>query len=96
MTNGSPPRDALTLPVCEGIGSVLVQVVYILTLGVAEVARRRGVAGQLLRLVTSAAGAHGCRACFLHVITYNHAAINFYLANDFGQLAHLHDFYYIM
>ena len=68
---------------------------YILTLGVAEGARRRGVAGELLRLVISVAGARGCRACFLHVITYNHAAISFYLAHAFAQLGQLRNFYYI-
>ena len=71
------------------------QVVYILTLGVVEGARRRGVAKQLLRLVLSAARSRGCRACFLHVITYNHDAISFYLANSFQQLAQLREFYHI-
>ncbi|KAK9807968.1 hypothetical protein WJX73_008519 [Symbiochloris irregularis] len=82
-----------------GLGSTLVngqEVVYILTLGVAEAARRRGTAGQLLRLVLAAAEARGCRACFLHVICYNHAAISFYLAHSFDQLAELRDFYCIV
>ena len=71
------------------------QVVYILTLGVVERVRRRGVAGQLLRLVLSAASGRGCRAWFLDVITYIHAAISFYLGHAFNQLAQLHNFYYI-
>ena len=69
------------------------QVVYILTLGVVEAARRQGVAAQLLRLVLAAAEARGCRACFLHVISYNHAAIAFYLAQDFDHAAELRNFY---
>lgn len=50
--------DAATMlvDITFGMRTQGTQVVYILTLGVAEEARRRGVAGQLLRLVISAAG----------------------------------------
>jgi ribosomal protein S18 acetylase RimI-like enzyme len=57
------------------------QVMYILTLGTAHFHRRRGVAQALLRRQLRhalAAADFRCRAVFLHVITYNDAAISFY------------------
>ena len=57
------------------------QVMYILTLGTAHGHRRRGVAQRLLdEAVAYAETANGyrCAAVFLHVVTYNDAAIRFY------------------
>lgn len=71
------------------------EVVYILTLGVAEGTRRHGVAGQLLRLVLGRALARGCRSCFLHVIQYNVPAICFYLQQAFEHVATRAEFYCI-
>lgn len=71
------------------------QVGYILTLGVAPAARRRGVAAQLLQRVLQALQGRGCRGCFLHVVTYNAAAITFYLAQAFTQGPCLAAFYFI-
>ena len=71
------------------------QVGYILTIGVATRARRRGVAAALLQRVVAELTERGCRACYLHVITYNQAAQRFYLAQGFAQQAQLANFYLI-
>ena len=71
------------------------QVGYVLTLGVASAARRRGVAAQLLQRVLQALEVRGCRGCFLHVVTYNARAIAFYLARGFAQGPRLPGFYVI-
>ena len=68
---------------------------YILTLGVASAARRRGVAAQLLQRVLATLEQRGCRGCFLHVITYNAQAIGFYLARGFVQGPSMASFYFI-
>ena len=71
------------------------QVGYILTIGVTCRARRRGVAAALLQKVVAQLTQRGCRAIYLHVITYNQAAQRFYLAQGFTQQARLGSFYFI-
>ena len=54
---------------------------YILTLGTSHYHRRRGVAQRLLQEAlryANQANDYRCRAVYLHVITYNQAAIKFY------------------
>lgn len=53
----------------------------------------QGIATDLLRLVMRHAAQHAARAIYLHVITYNRPAIQFYDQNHFQQAAVLHNFY---
>lgn len=55
----------------------------------------QGLATELLDLVVSHAQAHAAEAVYLHVITYNIAAIAFYRRNHFIELSLLRGFYYI-
>ena len=71
------------------------QVGYILTIGVVSRARRRGTAAALLQRMLAELRGRGCRACYLHVITYNQAAQQFYLSQGFTQQARLGSFYFI-
>ncbi|KAH8065575.1 peptide alpha-N-acetyltransferase [Aureococcus anophagefferens] len=58
--------------------------------------RRRGIAKELLRrCVLRAEAEAGCGAVYLHVITYNDAAIEFYERNDFSRLREIADYYRI-
>uniref|UniRef100_A0A7S2SR30 N-alpha-acetyltransferase 60 n=1 Tax=Rhizochromulina marina TaxID=1034831 RepID=A0A7S2SR30_9STRA len=71
-------------------------VMYILTLGTREEYRRRGVAQSLLaQCVERAKATPGCDAVYLHVITYNTAAIRFYEKNGFVRLRELKSYYKI-
>ena len=66
-----PARD-FDLNECE-------RVVYVLTLGTVAKYRRRGVSTELLRRCLARAEAEPrCGCVYLHVITYNAAAIAFY------------------
>merc|ERR1712216_928257 len=72
---------------------------YILTLGVADGFRRRGLARELLsRLIqycddSRNSKAASIKAVYLHVVTYNAAAIQLYESMNFTQLAHYKQFY---
>ncbi|KAI3940511.1 hypothetical protein MKW98_024918 [Papaver atlanticum] len=70
--------------------------VYILTLGVVESYRNRGIAAALTREVIKYASnlAH-CQAVYLHVISYNNPAIQFYKKLCFKFVRRLSGFYYI-
>lgn len=69
---------------------------YILTLGCAASARRRGIATELLQRVLRHARAHPrCGVVYLHVITYNVAAHRFYEKNGFVRVCLMEDYYYI-
>ncbi|GAB4822810.1 hypothetical protein N2152v2_009856 [Parachlorella kessleri] len=70
-------------------------VLYILTLGVAEGFRGVGIASRLVDSAVSYAAALGCRAVYLHVITYNTPAMALYSRLGFCHVAHLPDFYVI-
>eukprot|EP00850_Spirogloea_muscicola_P007969 SM000041S15528 [mRNA] locus=s41:601170:602444:+ [translate_table: standard] len=62
--------------------------IYILTLGVIKPYRNLGIASALVGKVTKYAGASSsCRGVYLHVISYNRAAILFYKKASF-QCAH--------
>ncbi|KAG6605149.1 Histone acetyltransferase MCC1, partial [Cucurbita argyrosperma subsp. sororia] len=70
--------------------------VYILTLGVVEAYRNLGIASSLVRKVVKyASGMPTCRAVYLHVISYNSTAINFYTKMSFKCLQRLPSFYFI-
>jgi ribosomal protein S18 acetylase RimI-like enzyme len=71
------------------------KVVYILTLGVAPGHRKQGIASQLLQRVVAKATRMICRAVYLHVVSYNTAAISFYERNYFQSLCMLKGFYHI-
>eukprot|EP00775_Hariotina_reticulata_P008011 gene8011-8209_t len=68
---------------------------YILTLGVLEAYRHQGVASHLINSVCQHAYDSRCRAVFLHVITYNTAAMALYMRAGFQCMARLSNFYHI-
>ncbi|KAF8062074.1 MCC1 [Scenedesmus sp. PABB004] len=70
-------------------------VLYILTLGVVEGWRHRGIAAALIAAVCAHAAEARCRAVFLHVISYNAAAQALYARAGFACVARLPAFYFI-
>ena len=71
-------------------------VAYIMTLASTDAYRRRGIASRLLS--SCLAHAHSNRKCgavYLHVITYNVAAIAFYSKHGFVRVGTLMDYYFI-
>lgn len=69
--------------------------VYILTLGVVDGFRNRGIASNLIAAVYRHSVDLGCRAVFLHVITYNDTALRLYARHGFHCAARLPHFYVI-
>ncbi|KXZ49307.1 hypothetical protein GPECTOR_22g901 [Gonium pectorale] len=69
--------------------------VYVLTLGVVPGCRHCGVAKALLRLVGQHAARLRCRAIFLHVISYNDAAMRLYGGAGYQAMARLPNFYHL-
>jgi hypothetical protein len=57
--------------------------------------RQQGVATHMLRLIEDLAQQQGCLAVYLHVITYNVAAMEFYRKNGFEAAGELKEFYFI-
>ncbi|KAJ3675378.1 hypothetical protein LUZ60_004420 [Juncus effusus] len=69
---------------------------YILTLGVVEDYRCLGIASGLVKeVIKYASSIITCRAVYLHVISYNQPAINFYEKMSFKLIRRLSQFYYI-
>ena len=69
---------------------------YILTLATTEDYRRQGLASRLLHSCLSNARRNPrCGAVYLHVITYNEAAIKFYEKHNFVRVRELQDYYSI-
>jgi len=68
---------------------------YILTLGVVDGFRRRGLAKELLRRSIQHADRHmlEVQAVYLHVVTYNEAAIQLYESMRFVRLDRFNNFY---
>ena len=89
-----PPTDRLLLGYSEQHYDNE-KIMYILTLGVAESFRKQGIARSLLSRVETQAAKSGCSALYLHVITYNNAAAQFYQRSGFSLITELKDFYYI-
>lgn len=72
------------------------KLIYILTLGVIKPYRKLGIASSLLsKVLEYASSIPVCRAVYLHVISYNLTAIQFYEKNSFRCLQKLQNFYYI-
>ncbi|OAY70286.1 Histone acetyltransferase MCC1 [Ananas comosus] len=70
--------------------------VYILTLGVVDEYRNLGIATSLVQeVIKYATSISNCRAVYLHVISYNQPAINFYKKMLFKLVRRLPKFYYI-
>ncbi|KFG65329.1 acetyltransferase, GNAT family protein [Toxoplasma gondii RUB] len=90
---------ALTFPNLQADESVS-DLAYILTLGVAEEFRQKGLAQELIQR-TLAYFACPCvnklptRSVFLHVVEYNHAALHFYEKQKFKAIEFSKDFYHI-
>lgn len=69
---------------------------YVLTLAVCKAHRRSGVATELLRrTVAKAEKRPDCKVIYLHVITYNTSAMEFYKKNGFVRKQRIKDFYSI-
>eukprot|EP00438_Fugacium_kawagutii_P018279 Skav222990 [mRNA] locus=scaffold1827:227767:229841:- [translate_table: standard] len=70
---------------------------YILTLGVAEHFRRRGLASELIRRSVEHVEQQmpNVQAVFLHVVTYNAAAIELYEASEFLRIEYFPRFYFL-
>uniref|UniRef100_A0A1J3IYM2 N-alpha-acetyltransferase 60 n=1 Tax=Noccaea caerulescens TaxID=107243 RepID=A0A1J3IYM2_NOCCA len=70
--------------------------VYILTLGVVETYRKRGIAKSLINeVVKYASTIPVCRGVYLHVIAHNNPAIRLYKRMSFRCVRRLHGFYLI-
>ncbi|EOA29628.1 hypothetical protein CARUB_v10014406mg [Capsella rubella] len=70
--------------------------IYILTLGVVETYRNRGIAMSLIsEVIKYASGLSLCRGVYLHVIAHNNAAILLYQRLMFRCVRRLHGFYLI-
>ncbi len=57
--------------------------------------QRRGIARRLLDFVLRHAAETACRAVYLHVASFNQAALSFYQRAGFQQLAVIPNFYCI-
>lgn len=86
--------EELPPPSHEGDPGVLA---YILTLGVIDGFRRRGMASEMLRQAVAyvEASRPNVHAIYLHVVTYNGAAIQLYESMRFARLAHFPSFYHL-
>lgn len=104
MRRFAEARKARVLLACAGdslAGFVIVhlehtageRVAYLVTLDVAEVHRRRGVARRLLAEMLDQALAGGCLAMMLHVSAGNSAAIGFYEQHGFTRIRSVPGFY---
>lgn len=70
------------------------ELVYILTLGVTEPWRRRGIGRSLLAEVLGLARSlPRCRSVYLHCIHFNHVALAFYGSRGFQLVREIPDFY---
>ncbi|ESQ41674.1 hypothetical protein EUTSA_v10014541mg [Eutrema salsugineum] len=70
--------------------------VYILTLGVVETYRTRGIAKSLINeVIKYASSITVCRGVYLHVIAHNNPAIRLYKRMSFRCVRRLHGFYLI-
>ncbi|CAA2981787.1 histone acetyltransferase MCC1 [Olea europaea subsp. europaea] len=70
--------------------------VYILTLGVVESHRNLGIASALIhKVIKYASSIPTCSAVYLHVISYNNAAVHLYQKMSFQCVRWLHNFYLI-
>ncbi|KEP66280.1 UNVERIFIED_CONTAM: acetyltransferase, GNAT family protein [Hammondia hammondi] len=99
VSNTADEPVALTFPNLQADESVS-DLAYILTLGVAEEFRQKGLAQELIQR-TLAYFACPCvnklptRSVFLHVVEYNHAAVHFYEKQKFKAIEFSKDFYHI-
>ena len=68
---------------------------YVLTLGVVKKWQKQGVASELISRFEQEAKWQGAQFIFLHVITYNEAAIHLYQKFSYVCKTRLHNFYHI-
>lgn len=70
---------------------------YILTLGVVDGFRKRGLGKELLQRLVEQVDLYlsHVRALYLHVVTYNSAAVALYESMKFTRIAHMESFYLI-
>ena len=89
-SGGEAEEDLLAVDVCSI--TLPPQVAYILTLGVAQHCRRQGVADALLRTALLSLPS---QLVYLHVLTSNETALNFYRRYNFQVLRRERGFYVI-
>lgn len=102
LAEGNSPRGApvgLSFPHLQSDDPVA-DLAYILTLGVAEEFRQKGLAQELVRRMLAyyacpCVNPRPTEAIFLHVVDYNYAALHFYEKQRFERLDHVRDFYQI-
>ncbi|CDY16978.1 BnaC09g41050D [Brassica napus] len=84
--------DLIRYDSCKGEETL----VYILTLGVVESYRKRGIAKLLIKeVIKYACSIPACRGVYLHVIAHNSPAIRLYKRMSFRCVRRLHGFYII-
>ncbi|KAJ0243665.1 hypothetical protein HA466_0196920 [Hirschfeldia incana] len=84
--------DLIRYDSCKGEETL----VYILTLGVVESYRKRGIAKLLIKeVIKYASSIPVCRGVYLHVIAHNSPAIRLYKRMSFRCVRRLHGFYII-
>jgi ribosomal protein S18 acetylase RimI-like enzyme len=71
--------------------------VYVMTLGVIDEMRSKGLARRLLdKIIEFTVAEQSIRMIGLHVVDYNKRALNFYRKNGFLLLESLNEHYHIM
>ena len=96
LTDARRCGDALFEPARDFDLNECERVVYVLTLGTVAKYRRRGVSTELLRRCLARAEAEPrCGCVYLHVITYNAAAIAFYERAGFERVREIPNYYRI-
>eukprot|EP00210_Caulerpa_lentillifera_P005583 g5340.t1 len=68
---------------------------YILTIGVVKEFQQQGIATELLKRFEEESQKRGSKFVYLHVITYNESAIQFYRKCNYECAALAHNFYFI-
>eukprot|EP00933_Yihiella_yeosuensis_P034481 TRINITY_DN27971_c0_g1_i1.p1 TRINITY_DN27971_c0_g1~~TRINITY_DN27971_c0_g1_i1.p1 ORF type:complete len:370 (+),score=65.19 TRINITY_DN27971_c0_g1_i1:77-1186(+) len=97
-SNRSPMNESDAIKAAKALaeeGKSQGAVAYILTLGVADGFRRRGLAKELLRQSILHVEQHmlHVKAVYLHVVTYNDAAVKLYESMGFQRIEHFPAFY---
>lgn len=96
LTYLDPDDDQQPLLSQESTESGYTRGCYVLTLATNKMARRKGIGSALLRHVLDvAARCPDCGAVYLHVITYNQGAIDFYTRHGFTCVDRIENFYNI-
>lgn len=88
-------RQLLGFDDSESEADLTSKVMYILTIGVVDEHRKNGIASKLLQQVEAHARDLNCTTLYLHVISYNEPARQFYIRHGFECITELKQFYCI-